>query len=123
MSKPAELTARSIQTPADVAAWHARSKANLKEMIEKERIPQGLIAMTPSAAIDDRFSSSWRWAEFKERGVFYGSKFSDDVAAREPFTNWTELIGLLANTIASSRALLSKMLSEAAPPGTLAVGV
>ena len=100
-----EAHARNIQTPADVAAWHNKSKLDLTELIEKHRIPQGLVEMTPNPAIDNRFSPMWNWEEFKQK-TFWGSKFFDIDSAKNPFTNWNELIGLIANTVASSRAVM-----------------
>ena len=61
--------------------------------------------MHASSDIDHRFSSQWAWEEFKTR-PFWGARFTDENAAREPFSNWAELIGLIANTVARSRAML-----------------
>ena len=104
-----ELQARNIQTPEDVSAWHKKSKVDLTELIEKHRIPQGLVEMTPNPAIDNRFSPMWNWEEFKQK-TFWGSKFYDIEAAKTPYSHWNELIGLIANTVASSRVVMnSKM--------------
>ena len=103
-----ELKARDIQTPTDVLAWHQKSQLDLKRLIEKESVPVGLKEMTPSSDIDHRFQGNWKWAEFKTR-TFWGAKFTDETAARDPFSNWTELIGLIANTVASNRDLISRM--------------
>ncbi len=104
-----ELQARDIQTPADVKAWYEKSQLELKKLIDKEKIPDGLVEMKPDTAIDWRFSSQWKWEEFKQKS-FWGNKFDDVLAARTPFSNWTELIGLIANTVASSRAIMSASL-------------
>ena len=104
-----EAHARNIQTPADVVAWHNKSKLDLTELIERHRIPQGLVEMTPNPAIDWRFSSQWMWEEFKQK-TFWGCKFYDIEAAKTPYSHWNELIGLIANTVASSRVVMnSKM--------------
>ena len=102
-----ELHARNIQTPEDAEAWHNKSTLKLSELIEKHAIPRGLEQMTPNSAIDYRFSSLWKWQEFKKT-TFWGAKFTSIEEARNPFTNWTELIGLVANTVASSRAIIDQ---------------
>ena len=66
-------------------------------------------AYKPNRAIDHRFSPQWRWQEFLQQDSFWGSQFTDVEAANEPFGNWNELIGLIANTVAANRALISRM--------------
>ena len=101
-----ELQARRIVTPADVDAWYRRSSLDLKRLIDEQKIPRGLVQMFPSSEIDHMFTSAWEWQEFKAKGSFWGDKFGDEESAREPFSCWTEVIGLIANTVASSRARL-----------------
>ena len=100
-----ELTARDIQTPEDARAWHEKSKLNLTELIQKHKIPGNLKEYTPDSAIDNRFSSQWQWEEFK-KGTFWGDQFKNLEQARSPYSNWTELISLIANTVASTRVML-----------------
>jgi hypothetical protein len=108
LNKQIELHARDIKTPEDVEAWHVKSTVKLHELLEKEKIPGGLAEMRPSSDIDHRFSSLWKWEEFKARQKFYGAKYPSEATARQPYSNWTELIGLVANIIASSAAILNK---------------
>ena len=67
--------------------------------------------MTPSSDIDYRFAGGqWLREEFKQQGASFGARFPDQHEARAPYSNWTELIGLIANTVASSRAMLDRMI-------------
>ena len=103
-----ELRARNIKTPDDAMGWFNKSKLDLHELIKKHEIPTGLTEMTPSSAIEHLFSPEWEWAEFKTK-TFWGAKFEDVEAAKNPYSNWTELIGLTANSVASSRHVLSAL--------------
>ena len=40
----------------------------------------------------------------KEKGCFHGNQFTNLLEAREPYDNFGELIGLVANVVASSKA-------------------
>jgi hypothetical protein len=42
----------------------------------------------------------------KDVGYFTGAFLSAEEAQQEPFDNWTELIGLIANVVAASRAMI-----------------
>ncbi|MFM7989681.1 MAG: hypothetical protein ACKPKO_61250, partial [Candidatus Fonsibacter sp.] len=42
LNKHIELQARDIQTPTDVAAWYDKSKLDLKTLIDREKITEGL---------------------------------------------------------------------------------
>ena len=108
LNKQIELPARDIQTPADVAGWYSKSKLDLKALIDRAKIPVGLKKYEVSSSIDGRFSSSRRWEEFKARGHFWGNQLNDETVARTPYSNWNELIGLISNTVASSRAIASR---------------
>lgn len=101
-----ELTARNIQTQEDADKWFKKSALDLKTLIERESVPKNLVRMTVDVSIEHRFSGKWQWTEFKEKGYFYGSKLKDIEAARAPFSNWNELIGIVANTVAASKAIL-----------------
>ena len=105
-----ELEARNINTPDDAAAWYKKTKLDLSALIQMHKIPIGLQEMMPSDAPDlsARFSECWKWKEFKQK-TFRGAKFTKVEVAREPFESWTELISLIANHVASSRAMLAKL--------------
>ena len=104
-----ELQARDIKTPEDAKGWYEKSKLDLNELIQKHKIPRALKEYTPSDSIDWRFSSQWQWEEFK-KGTFWGAQYNDLSKARTPFSNWTELIGLIAHAVASTRAVVNAKL-------------
>ena len=83
------------------------SKLDLKDLIDRQKIPGGLKEMVPNQRenIDYRFSSQWKWEEFKEKGCFHGNQFTNLHDAREPYDNFGELIGLVANMVASLKAV------------------
>ena len=107
MNQQIELQARQIETPADAEAWHKKTCLDLSELIKKHRTPAGLTEMKPSSNIDHRFSDQWEWEEFKKK-TFWGAKFTSLEEARNPFKNWSELIGIIANSVASARAVRDK---------------
>ena len=63
----------------------------------------------PNRDIGHRFSEQWRWEEFLQKYSFWGSQYTNVNAANQHFNNWNELIGLIANTVAANRALISRM--------------
>jgi hypothetical protein len=100
-----ELHARNIQTAEDAKDWHNKCKIELKNLIDRQKIPQGLQRMIPNETIKNRFSGKWKWEEFKEKCCFYGNQFAKLDEAREPYDNFNELIGLVANVLASPKAV------------------
>ena len=105
MNNQIELQARQIETKADADAWHKKTCLDLSELIRKHKIPAGLKEMTPSADLDYKLCDrTWEWTEFKQK-KFWGAFFDSVEAANNPFKNWPELIGLIANSVASARAL------------------
>lgn len=106
LHKQVELYARKVETPADVEAWHAKSKVDLHELIEKQCIPQGFVKLMYDPSIEHRFSHNWDYSEVKERGFVWGNRFGDVAQAREPFFAWDVLIGLIANVVQSSRTIV-----------------
>ena len=63
----------------------------------------------PNPDIGHRFSEQWHWGEFLRTGSFWGPRYTNVNAANQPFDNWNELIGLIADTVPSNRALTSRM--------------
>ena len=85
---------------------HDKSKLDLKDLIDRQTIPGGLKEMVPNKRenIECRFSRQWKWEEFKEKGCFQGNQFTnlhDDME----HDNFGELIGLVANMVASLKAV------------------
>ncbi|MFM7987645.1 MAG: hypothetical protein ACKPKO_50860, partial [Candidatus Fonsibacter sp.] len=99
------LQARDIQTPADVAAWYAKSKLYLKDLDRQGEDSGGLEQVrgqSTAASPPTGVGRSSRSAD-----TFWGNQLNDETVARSPYSNWNELIGLIANTVASSRAITS----------------
>ena len=54
-------------------------------------------------------SGKWHYQDIAAKGYVMGSHFTSEEAAREPFSNFNELIGIFANHVAASRRFLSRM--------------
>ena len=106
-----ELYARDIKVPEDLdedlKKWFDKTKLDLEQLIERESIPQQF--------------RHFEWDEDKECYIdpfvwdsdhqrlhgFWGAKLMDEIAVKEPYSNWKELIGLIANHVVASRTILS----------------
>jgi hypothetical protein len=56
--------------------------------------------------IANRLSSQWAHEPIMEKGYFTGAFLSAEDAKQPAYSNWNELIGLIANCVASARALV-----------------
>ena len=61
----------------------------------------------PQKALDRLHAGKWDFEYQKEHG-FYGANLTDVSAAHEPYSNWIELTGTIANHVACSRAMLRR---------------
>ena len=104
-----EAQARQVETQEDVDAWVNKSRLDLKTFIGKEKIDICMRKYKPNPAISHRFGPDWSWGEFLEQISFWGAQYTDVDATRQPFDNWAELIGVIANNVAASRALVDTM--------------
>ena len=102
--KQAELEARQIKTRADVDAWHNKSKVDLSELLKKQRVPASFERL-PYSCPDERVSAKWQYAHIKARGFVMGRRATVE-EVQVPYKSWNELIGLVANVLASARALV-----------------
>ena len=105
INKQIELYARNVQTPEDIHNWYSKSKLDLKSLLDQQSVPAGFVQFKWDAIIEHRFSDKWNWTKFRDCGFFMGNRLPDAVAAREPFSNWNELIALIGNTVAASYAI------------------
>ncbi len=101
-----ELQARDIQTPSDLDAWYNRSKLDLHLLIEREQTPKQFQRFEWDSGLEFMMSK-YNFAPIKERGFFYGAHLDRATAEGSLFSNWTELISLCANVVASTRVMLS----------------
>jgi hypothetical protein len=104
-----ELEARQIETPQDVQDWFSKSKLNLHELIMQEQVPQSFERFAwgsgPWGNIEHMLTK-YEYEEIKERGYYYGAILDRSTAEGPLFSNWTEIIGLCANVVASTKAML-----------------
>ena len=101
--------ASRISTPVDVENWNNKVKQDLHVLINNQRIPNHFQQHPWRTSIENRLSSMWDYQPIKDRGYFVGTFLDPTEAKKEPFTNWTELIGLIANCVAASRATMSML--------------
>ena len=102
-----ELHASKLECEADLVAWNNKAKKDLQCLIQNQRIPQffGQIPYRPD--IEYRFpAAQWDLDAIKTAGLFTGAFLSPQDAAKEPCSNWTELIGLIGNCVAAARAVV-----------------
>ena len=103
-----EVTARDIQDQSDLDAWYNGSKLNLSQLIDAQKIPLhfGHMVLGENALyrID---KNSWN-LEHQQQFGFHGAQFKDVEAVQTPYSNWNELIGIVANHVAASRAMLRR---------------
>ena len=109
VAKQVELMASRIETPLDVENWNNKVKQDLHVLINNQRIPSHFQRHPWRTDIENRLSSMWDYQPIKDRGYFVGTTLDPTEAKKEPFTNWTELIGLIANCVAASRATMSML--------------
>ena len=100
-----ELYARDVKTPEDIDSWYSKTKVELANLLNKQAIPAHFVQFKWDSSIENRFSANWGWEKFRDNGFFMGNRLPDTAAAREPFSNWNELIALIGNTIAASNAI------------------
>ena len=103
-----ELTARDIQSDADVEAWRNKSALDIHNLIQRERIPKAFKAI-PWKPKNGHMLTKFRWKQIAERGFFYGDYLAKKEALGDLYSNWSELINLVANHVASTRALVAKI--------------
>ena len=108
VNKQIELYARNVQTPDDLHSWYSKSKVELKKLLDQQAVPASFVQFKWDPSIENRFSDKWGWTKFRDCGYFMGNRLPDDVAAREPFSNWNELIALIGNTIAASYGIIRR---------------
>ena len=106
VNKMVELRARNIETPQDVEAWYSKSKLDLSSLLQQQSIPKGFVKLPWNSQEEHRLSDKWEWKHIKQQGYVWGNKLPDSVAARQPFCEWEVLIGLIAQCVASSRAVM-----------------
>ncbi len=108
LAKQVERNARLIRTEADVEAWHSRVRMELHTLISNQKLPTYFTNMGYDPSIENRFpETTWDCAPLKQRGHYAGALLSSQDAEKPPFTNWDELIGLIAGCVASSRAVMT----------------
>ena len=109
LAKQVELIASKIETPQDVEHWNNKVKQDLHVLIGNQRIPSHFANHPWRDGIQWRLSGAWDYQPIKQRGYFVGAFLSKEEATKQPYSNWTELIGLIANCVAAARATLSRM--------------
>jgi len=108
INKQIELHARQVKTPEDVESWNNGSNIALSKLLAERAIPYSFRRIPSDASIEHRFSSNWKYEVYKQQGFFWGSVLSEEAASLPPYSNWNELIGLFANPVAASRAIVKR---------------
>ena len=106
-----EIHARDMKSDEDLEAWFNRSKCDLAKFIRKQKVPLCFekLPVGSDAIWRCQQSGKWHYEDIAARGYVMGSHFTSEDAAREPFSNFNELIGIFANHVAASRRFLSRM--------------
>ena len=105
-----EIHARQMETPADLDAWMNRSCLDIKKLIQEQSIPGHFVKLSvgQDAIWRCEQSNKWNMAPIKERGYVMGRHFTDIESAREPYSNWNELIGIFASHLRASREITAR---------------
>ena len=100
-----ELAARDIRDQADLDAWYNGSKLSLAQLIDAQKIPQHFEHMVMGQRALERIdANTWNLEHQKQFG-FHGTQLRDVDAAQSPYSNWNELIAIVANHVAAQRAM------------------
>jgi hypothetical protein len=105
-----EIHARDMKTPADLDGWLNRTKLDIKKLIKEQSVP-GYFEKLPigqDCIWRCEQSNKWNLAPIKERGYVMGRKFTNLDAARTPYSNWNELIGIFASHLRASREMTAQ---------------
>jgi len=106
-----EIHARDMKSDEDLDAWFNRSKCDLAKFIREQKVPLCFekLPVGYDAIWRCQQSGKWHYQDIAAKGYVMGSHFTSEEAAREPFSNFNELIGIFANHVAASRRFLSRM--------------
>jgi hypothetical protein len=107
LAKMVELHASQIKTEQDLEAWNNKAKRDLAQLITQQALPVFFTKHPWRQEVEWRMSNKWDWEPIKKQGYFTGAFLTAEQADQTPYSNWTELIGLIANAVASSRALVN----------------
>jgi hypothetical protein len=106
LNRQIEATALNIKTEQDVVAWREGAKANLSELLNKQRVSEHF-RQYPWKPENEHMMTKFNFAPIKERGYYIGAHLSREVAEGPLYSNWTELIGMCANYVAATRAVMA----------------
>jgi hypothetical protein len=107
VNKMVELHASQLKDEGDLVLWNSKAKKDLKQLINNQRIPSFFTQIPyDGTKIANRLSSQWAHEPIMEKGYFTGAFLSAEDAKQPAYRNWNELIGLIANCVASARALV-----------------
>ena len=102
-----EIHARNVKTQEDLDAWLNRTKLHIKKLVQEQSVPGYFEKLPLSQECIWRCEQSGKWhlAPIKERGWVMGRHFTDVEAARQPYNNWNELIGIFAAHLRANREM------------------
>jgi len=102
-----EIHARDMKTEADLDGWLNRTKLDIKKLIQEQSVPGYFDKLPVGENCIWRCEESGKWhlAPIKERGYVMGRHFTDVEAARQPYNNWNELIGIFASHLRANREM------------------
>ena len=104
-----EITARNMKTEEDLDAWHNRTTCDLAKFLREQKVPQCFQRLEFTKAAQYRMSKKWHFEEIQKIGYVMGAHLTDLEAARAPFENWNEMIGIMGNHVAACRSIVSRL--------------
>ncbi|WP_353239613.1 hypothetical protein [Limnohabitans sp.] len=107
INRQAELKARQLEDEQGLAAFTDSTRADLSQLLRNVGVPGHFQKFDWDPKVEWRVDASvWRYQHLKERGYFWGGKLDPKtVNLAEPYTNWNELITLIARVLVHGRAV------------------
>ena len=99
-----------METPADLEGWLNRTCLDIKKLLQEQSIPGHFekLSIGENCIWRCEQSNKWNLAPIKQRGYVMGRHFTDLESAREPYSNWNELIGIFAAHLRAGREVTAR---------------
>ena len=101
-----------MRSEEDLQKWYSKSKLSLSTLLREQKVCQEFqklpIGQDAIWRIEQSGYDKWNLRPILDKGFVMGAHFTDVEGAREPYNNWNEMIGVLANHIRSGQELLER---------------
>ena len=107
-----EITARKIQSQADLKAWYDRSALDLNELLQREALPPTEvfrdIPYNPANHDAGAPEAQWDSTRQKRNGFVLGNFLPMSTQPQTPFSDFNGLIAIMANHVKAARCYMEK---------------